>query len=1266
MARRSPIVLAAAIVALGSCGPAQAPRGARSLPPERTWTLQEAASGPEVEALVGRFYSPELDREAIERELAALLERYPGAAGLHEVAALLATLRDDDHAAWSHWMSAAADLRSPLTELDLAQALDRELTGRELGASIGLLEQVAARHPRPAARYAARVALVSHCRWVGRFDEAAAHAAQLGTIDAWLVVGPFDNDQGSGFRTRFGPEDGVDLARSYQGLTVPVRWAEVEQLDPEGRVPLAWLYERPGSAVAYLATFVRSERAVDAQLRLSVDAPVRAWVNGALVASEEHLAAAGPDNVVVPIRLERGWNALLVKSADQGGAPWRVSARLTDREGAPLEGLELSARPQPGPRSGAGEGTATRAELHVLGPELAAVSPPARRLALELRALSQAGLYRAALRRAQDLLAALPGHPLAIYDGVAQHGVAGEQGRMIELLNLGVERWGGWATAFLRGRARFYLSTRMLDRAQQDLDRALALSPRSRSVRMQLAEAYGDQTWPEAAARALEAVLADWPDSGLAVQVLAAVTLGQGYRDRARSLLARARELEPGNPAVIERLLADAVDRGDHAGALALADALRELQPARDDTLMTRANVLRVAGRRDEARELLEQVAARRPTWAEPRERLADMADEDGEIEAAIAGWRRALELDPGLLHLAERIDLLESRERVGVWRHAPDDAAIAAAVARARELDVMAGTDVVYLLDDEVTAVRANGHADGLVTQVWLAVTTDGRDYLIAHYLHPGARIVQAYMVAPDGRRQEPSSIRGDVVRFSGVEEGSVTVVQYVYHDQGGAFLPNHYFADWFFQGENVQTDRARWRLMVPEGEQLALRVVGGVERQETHEGGARVLTFTASDVPPLVGETAMVPPIDLLWQVNVSTVASWLDYVQWELALMSQAFESNAEIASLARRLTEGAATRREALDRLYHFVAQEIRYQQDYENTIAGVRPHSAAVVLERGYGDCKDKAVLLVTLARELGLDLHFAVLRTRDAGEVVREIPNQQFNHAIAYVPAQEGIDEPFFMDATTDGLDLGNLRDDDQGALALVIDPRTERYQFIRVAGQGPEMQVYRESVAIDLRSAVAATAAVSIVARGTAASQIRLDARNTEVLRQLREETVAGLFGAGAITASDIRNHDDILRPVELDLTVDVGAALQANGRDVLVPLPTALPEGEEMMLAARQTPLRLPPPETRELRFALRLPRGARVPDPPLEVAVEHPCFTMRRSVTSTGAALLVNDAFRRTCTEVAPADYPALRRAYQQAMTQLDDSITVELGR
>ena len=181
--------------------------------------------------------------------------------------------------------------------------------------------------------------------------------------------------------------------------------------------------------------------------------------------------------------------------------------------------------------------------------------------------------------------------------------------------------------------------------------------------------------------------------------------------------------------------------------------------------------------------------------------------------------------------------------------------------------------------------------------------------------------------------------------------------------------FMPNEYFASWFFQGTANQVEK----------------VVGSSlwMKNETSISGSRVRSsmknaWTMASKYMFFGRKKRrhlfqsMPPIrDLVTRVSVSTVQDWSDYVAWEKALCPAVFTGQARLESLAQELTDGAQTKAEAFSRLYHYATQEIRYQQDYENTIAGVKPHACSVVLERGYGDCKDKAVLLILLAKQVG-------------------------------------------------------------------------------------------------------------------------------------------------------------------------------------------------------------------------------------------------------------------------------------------------------
>ncbi|MGF1465016.1 MAG: transglutaminase domain-containing protein [Sandaracinaceae bacterium] len=1239
----------------GGAGPSYA-----DFPAARAIPLTHGGHPPAVDRMVQRFYAAEgFDGPRMGEELATLLAAHPGNAAVHEMSAHLAEVREDSGQAWFHWLSAAADLDGDFARIYLSRALFDDLAVSQESASIAVLRELAREHPDPAVRVDATTHLIFLLERRGRYAEADRLGAGLDTLDAWMVIGPFDNDQGRGFHAVYGPESEIDLDRELPGLRVPVRWRRVDRLTRRGEVPLADLMTPEQWAAAYLLTHVRTEEARDVELRISTATPFRVWVNGAEILAQEHLARSATDNFVLPVRLAEGWNRILLKSAQDLG-DWRVAARLTRPRGFPL-----------------GEGDVeVSAELHDVPPPerppsapdwslpYVGLTPALRRDLLQHHASLRDGFDLDRLRDAQSMLEHAPRHPVALYQAALAHWAMDEMGEAIDLLNAGVDRTEGWGAGFLWQRGAFYRDRRRFDRATEDLLRAIEINPNARQARMELAFTHEAREWYEQETEVLEEVLERWPDWDWGLRALGHALQSRGYLDRAEAVYRRADRLAPGNVWNLERLATLARWRGDHEASVGHIERLRAFAPWSVDHLLTLGDYLRFAGRRDEARAAYAQAGAWDPGWALPHLRLGLLDLEDGDREGAVGAWSRAQERDPDNARLAERLDFLTGGDEVDP--RLPSAARIETAVASARTLELDPGAHTVLVLDDEVTTVRNDGSATRRVTQVHLAVTNDGRDALIANGVPPRARVLQAYSVTPDGARQEASSIRRGVIRFRGLEVGSVVVLQYTVHSPPPAFLPNHFVSSWLFQGLHRQLGEGRWLVEVPAGRQLAMHVQGPVRHQVEQQGDLEVHTFAASDVPPLVSEPGMPPPRDLLAMVTLSTLTDWDEYAEWERALLSEVFEASPQVRELAARLTEGAETPRERLDRLFHYVAEEIRYQQDYETTIAGVRPHSCPVVLERGYGDCKDKAVLLILLAREVGLDVDFAILRTTGAGEVRPEVPNQQFNHAIVYVPPQLGIEEGIFMDPTTDGLDMGNLRSDDQGALSLVLDPDDGGYTFMRIPYQDPSKQFFGCDVDVDVATGESATAQARCRVRGMVGSTFRQVMRNDEQAAQLRQNVANTLFNGASLLAGEERNIDDTWSPVEIDLSLDVSPTIQVDGAERRVRVPSSFPLSRLTRLETRRTPLRLGPPESSRWRVTVQAPPRGRVARAPRSFEVEHPCFTMSRQTVERAQRVELTMTFERTCTEIAPDDYPEFRRLAQQASNQLQAEVVLRLAR
>ncbi|MBW2461214.1 MAG: tetratricopeptide repeat protein, partial [Deltaproteobacteria bacterium] len=809
---------------------------ADSFPPSARFTPTEAPTGPEVGALAARFYgSGEFDPAVYDREIAALLERYPGNATLNEMAAEMAMLRGDMDGRFRFLMTAAADLGSPLGDLYLDLAFEVGTTSSQQTAARELLEELRTAHASPRVRVAATDRLIRLLKLVGDLEAARELTASLGMLDRFLLVGAFDNDQGKGFLERYAPELGIDLNTPMQGMLRPVEWRDANLVDDRGRVALGNMVTPARFSVAYLATWVRSPSARDAHLRLSTSCPVRAWVGGRLVASEENLTTGEIDDVVVSVRLERGWNLLLIKSATKGGGGWRLGARLTDGEGTSLTDLEVSTTPRDsaGASGVPGESDDDLEDLS-LPAALGDIAEAARRSVIESRYRARSGRAELALEAAQAALEAAEGHPLTLFRAARAHWNHGEMGRAADLLNEGVDGSGRWAHAFRWKRGRFYSQRERYDRASEDLLAVVEAHADTRIPRLELAKVFSARGFLEDRCRVLEEILERWPDSAGARSQLGECLNSRRYIDEAEEAFRRAHALEPGNLSTLGWLAHFDRLRGRWDEAIRQRDRAREIAPESGSLILEAADVRRQAGRRDEARQLYRLIIERDPDWAQPWARLATMDFEDGNQDRAITAWQEALERNPDDSRLAERLDYYGAGDDAVEHELMPSDADIAAALAALDAATPHPGAHTLWGLDDEVTVVRQDGSAQRMVTQVMKALTTTGRDQLIQQRLPRNARILSAYVRTADGDRQEASSIRDGTVRFRRLDDGATVVLQYVTDSPSRGFLPNHFVSSWWFSGHHRQTVRGRWVILLPPGRPLVTRILGEIDHEE------------------------------------------------------------------------------------------------------------------------------------------------------------------------------------------------------------------------------------------------------------------------------------------------------------------------------------------------------------------------------------------------------------------------------------------------
>ncbi|HJU42426.1 MAG TPA: transglutaminase-like domain-containing protein [Vicinamibacterales bacterium] len=446
--------------------------------------------------------------------------------------------------------------------------------------------------------------------------------------------------------------------------------------------------------------------------------------------------------------------------------------------------------------------------------------------------------------------------------------------------------------------------------------------------------------------------------------------------------------------------------------------------------------------------------------------------------------------------------------------------------------------------------------------------------------------------------------------------------------------------------------------------------------------DGG--MLVWERRDVAPLPDEPAMPPPSDIAPRLAISVFAptptrppgqfdSWQAVARWLHGLSEGSSVATPAVVAKARDLTQGATTDFDRAAAIARYV-QRVQYIsiQTGVGRGGGYQPRAASLVLERNYGDCKDKATLMRAMLAAVGIPSYLASLYSGDRGYVRAEWPSpQQFNHAIIAVAIRvppdrtvSVIDHPGFgplvvFDPTDEHTPFGELPIDQQGALALLVHP--ESAALVRL----PLLPADRHATDRTVNGVVAANGVL------TASVRERYSGASAATARALRNGLTADVFRdllarrmAAGIPRARIAN---IAPPVETTSDHSLAFEVEASGfaRDTaglfLVPMPFELGMSTTIPATAdRKTAVLLEAQVINEV-VHLQLPAGLVVDAVQKPVRIESPFGRYSLEFTFATGMLQAKRRLEIPLQRIDPAQLPAAR-AFFERVRRADTDVVV----
>lgn len=341
---------------------------------------------------------------------------------------------------------------------------------------------------------------------------------------------------------------------------------------------------------------------------------------------------------------------------------------------------------------------------------------------------------------------------------------------------------------------------------------------------------------------------------------------------------------------------------------------------------------------------------------------------------------------------------------------------------------DPAAQAAAVILVDEEDVTVMENGRLRTVRRYAMRLQQRDGRGAAAirrVYFPDAGKPRLRAWLLRADGGTVEYG---GDQLVDASLSEQDVySEVRVRLMDASDAIAPGDVFGaeleieeralfaqlEWWMQGRWPVRQAVR-RLTLPAG-WTATSVTfnhAAIEPQRPPSAsGGRTLVWQLSNLPELAEEPDMPPYSAIVPRVAVSYAgpgggdvkagqfASWTDVSSW-LAGLSDAPAAAADpVTRKARDIVRAETSARGRLAALARF-AQGVPYAsiQTGIGRGGGYTPRAAALVLERHYGDCKDKATLLRAMLAAVGIRSWLVSIYSGDPDYVRDSFPSpQQFN-----------------------------------------------------------------------------------------------------------------------------------------------------------------------------------------------------------------------------------------------------------------------------
>lgn len=982
----------------------------------------------------------------------------------------------------------------------------------------------------------------------------------------YLVLAPFPNDNKGGFEEQYEPEKNLSFEKVYEGIDKrEISFRKLPKRKYFSNVVLDDFIDPSENSTAYLVSFIKSEISQECVLRVSFSGAFKIFLNSEEVGSSTNYNIPSFDQYSFPVKLSQGFNILMIKTCNAQGA-WQFRVRITDAKGSPIKNvfaLNDLAKVSESIGSIMKKNGKASSQFKYVDPED------------ELRKIAQEKGSKENFEYGLYLYGTKPfdkseHKDLAVFTSILEKDNSlsyvnyfaakceDDFNRRRDYYEKAVQD-ADYKIESLFELYTYYFNRSMPLKAVEYINKALEIKPNDPILKSEKQYLYSSSSiLKDIAEKEIEQVYNLNKGDVNVLRVMFYLWDEKGFEEKEKIL--KEYQKIRSDRYIVHKLFDLYSSSGRKQEAIyVIKNYLEKFQYDRD-LIQELCSYEMDLGMCDDAQKVLSDYLKYAPDWAKGREMLGEALLQCGRKDEALKEFEKSLLLNPQNDNLKRKLSFLKPEEDLFYSSYKIPESEIS------KGKDEFKDQSLQILLDNTFVLVEKSGLSSRYCQFAAKIQSPYGAQILSQFPITYDPDWQEVRVIEASAKREDGSTLRADsyttsflsdpqyqlyyrnrqiVLTFSGLKKGDTIFIEYLITDKSEANTFGSYFGD-FVPFQNIYPVLNKiYTLKVPENLKITYKDFGiNTEPIVVKTAGYAIYQWNIKDIPQLINEAYAPGFSEISPYLHISTFNSWEDLGKWYSSFIKDQWELSETAKKTVHQIVEGKTTTIDKVKEIQKWVLSNTRYV-GLEFGVHGYKPYKASQVFERRFGDCKDKALLLCAMLKEVNVDADMALLRTRNLGRIEKNPASlSSFNHAIAYIPELD-----LFLDATAEFSGIKEIPYLDQGIDALVVSS-DGKAEVKTIPLSSPDDNVFYAKYIFDLKKGeTQVNVEGSYFIKGVEASMIRADFQNPEKRKEILEKQLSQNYPASKVEEADFPDIADTNKDINISFKGKMNGVLKISG---------------------------------------------------------------------------------------------------------------------